>query len=221
MRSVFFLLILVCLSPIILNASSCTIDNTKGKSISNFDGCKSYLTSSDNKICCYVSGKDKDSNDISACHEFSGTEKGVAKDLFELEEGLLSKKYYLQVDCNLGKKISLCHPDDMKSDKALSTNVCKNNYYVSLTGLQDDIECCYLTGKSIQNKDVYSCVGIDKYFYTKEYRTNEIESGEYKRLGALRDVKINCHSSDSTSSSSSSFLSGFLSLLVALFSFLL
>ena len=54
----------------------------------------------------------------------------------------------------------------MKSDTSLSNN---KNYYVLLTGLKDNIECCYLTGKSLQNLDVYSSVGIDKYFYAKEY----------------------------------------------------
>ena len=41
-------------------------------------------------------------------------------------------------------------------------------------------------------KNVYSCVGIDQYAYTIDERKKEIESGDFKRLGALTDIKIEC-----------------------------
>ena len=45
-------------------------------------------------------------------------------------------------------------------------------------------------------KNVYSCVRNDKYFYTIEEMKKQIESGDYKRLGALTDVNIVCPSSN-------------------------
>ena len=105
MRLIFLSLILLCLTPIILN-STCTISYSNSEEISSFDDCKDYTTKSENKVCCYVKGVDTKSNEISACSEFTGTEKGVAKDLYDLE-GSIIKKYYLEADCNLGKKF-LC-----------------------------------------------------------------------------------------------------------------
>ena len=210
MRFVFLSLILLCMSPLILSADICKIDRTKGQGISSFNDCKSYTTTSDSKVCCYVKGQDADFNDVSACNELTGTEKGAATDLYDLEGYI--RKYYLKADCNLGKTIALCDPDDMKSDTPLSTNICKDHYYVSLTGIYDNMKCCYLTGKNVQNKEVYSCIGIDDMFYDKQSRLTEVESGKYKRLGALKDVTINCRAS---------FVSGFISLLVTLFSLLL
>ena len=67
MRFIFLSLILLCLSPLILNAESCEIDSTNDKNITNFDDCKGYSVSSDSKVCCYVSGQDNKNNDISAC----------------------------------------------------------------------------------------------------------------------------------------------------------
>ena len=197
MKFILSSLILLFLSHFILSASSsCTINITKSQNYSSYSDCKSISTSSDNKLCCYVKGKDKDENDISACQEFTGTEKGVAIDLFDLEKGhyefLDYVKYFLEVDCNFTKKISLCNPDAMKSDSPLSYDICKNNYYVTYTGVDDDMDCCYLTAKNVQNKDVYSCVGIDDYFNTKADVKNELESGKYERIGALKDIKITC-----------------------------
>ena len=106
------------------------------------------------------------------------------------------------MDCNLDKKITLCDPDDMKSDNPLSTNICKDLYRISITGVMDDMKCCYLTGKSLQNKNVYSCIGIDDMFYTKEEMKTKIESGEYERLGPVTDIKIDCGSEGSNSISS-------------------
>lgn len=213
MRFIFLSLILLCLNPLILNAESCKIDYTNDKNVTSFDNCKGYSVSSESKICCYVSGQDNENNDISACQELTGTEKGIAKDLFDLQELSFSTKYYLQADCNLGKKISICDPDATKSDTPLSLNICKNYNSVSYSGILEDMKCCYLTGKNVQNKDVYACIGTDEYFYTIDDRKSEIESGKFKRLGALKDVNIVCNSS--------SFISSFLSLLVALFCLLL
>ena len=205
MRFIFLSLTLLFLIQFIQSDTPCSIESTKDQNISGFNDCKSISTSSIYNLCCYVSGFDNEENKISACSEFSGTEKGVAKDLFDLEG--FFKDYYLQVDCNFTKKISLCHPDDMKSDTPLSYDICKQNYYVGFYD-NDDVECCYLTGKNVQNKDVYSCVGIDNYFSTISDMKNELESGKYKRIGALKDVEIICKfNSNNDSSSDSSFLS--------------
>jgi hypothetical protein len=74
------------------------------------------------------------------------------------------------------------------------------------------MKCCYVTGKSVKNENVYSCVGIDQYFYTEKEMTNQIESGKFERLGALKDVKISCASPS---------LFSFLSLLITLFALIL
>ena len=211
MRFIFLSLLLLCLSPLILNAESCKIEITRDKGASSFNDCKGYSVSSDSKVCCYVSGQDRDFKDISGCQELTGTEKAAVVELYDLVSPLY-RNYYLQADCNFGKKTSLCDPDDTKSDKPLSTDICKNFMNVGVTGINEDMECCYLTGKSVQNKDVYSCVGIDQYMYIIADRKNEIESGKFKRLGALKDIQIVC---------GSSFLSGFLPLLVVLYSLIL
>ncbi len=215
MRLVFLSLILLCLTPLILNSTLCTIDNSNSEQISSFDDCKSYSTSSENKICCYVKGVDAKSNNISACTELTGTEKGAAEDLFNLEDHYIQRKYFFEADCNLGKKINLCDPDDDRSDTPLSTNFCKSHISVDVSGVDEDMQCCYLTGKNVQKKQVYSCIGIDEYFYDKKERINQIETGKFERLGALTDIKIEC------SNSYLSFLSRFLFLLVALNSLLL
>ena len=208
MRFIFLSLTLLFLIQFIQSDTKCSIKNTKDQEISSYKDCKSITTSSENKLCCYVSGFDNKENKISACNEFSGTEKGVATDLYDLEG--IFKEYYLQVDCNFTKKISLCDPDDMKSDTPLSYDICKNKYNVGILGIDDDMKCCYLTAKNVQNKDVYSCVGIDNYFNTISEMKNQLESGDYERIGALKDVEIICNSntkSNSDDSSNSSFLS--------------
>ena len=126
------------------------------------------------------------------------------------------QKYYLQVDCNFTKKISLCEPDDMKSYTPFSHDICKDKYNVNLLGIDDELICCYLIGKNIQNQDVYSCIGIDNFLYTEKDRINELESGEFPRTGNLKDIIIECDNS-----LSSSFLSKSLFLLVGLFSLIL
>ena len=207
MRFIFLSLTLLFLIQFIQSDTACSIESTKDQNISGYNDCKSISTSSENNLCCYVSGFDNEENKISACNEFTGTEKGAAVDLYGLEG--YSRKYYLQVDCNFSKKISLCHPEDMKSDTPLSYDICKQNYYVGFYDIDDDMECCYLTGKNVQNKDVYSCVGINNNYYNISKMKNRLESGYYKRIGALKDVEIICkfNSNNDSSSDSSSFLS--------------
>lgn len=216
MRFIFLSLIVLCLSPLILNADSCTIETTKDKDISSFGDCKGFSVSSDSKTCCYVSGVDANFNEISACQELTASEKGAAVDLNDVEmENTFKRKYYLEADCNFGKKTALCDPDDRKSDTPLSANICQNYVYVSVLGIEDDMKCCYVTGKNLQDKDVYSCIGIEEDLYPISDRKNEIETGKYKRLGVLKDINIDCKLS------SSSFLSGFLFILLVLYSLLL
>ena len=106
MRFIFLSLIVLCLSPLILNADSCTIETTKDKDISSFGDCKGFSVSSDSKTFCYVSGVDANFNEISACQELTASEKGAAVDLNEVEmENVFTRKYYLEADCNFGKKL--------------------------------------------------------------------------------------------------------------------
>ena len=209
MRFIFLSLTLLFLIQFIQSDTPCSIESTKDQNISGYNDCKSISTSSIYNLCCYVSGFDNEENKISACNEFTGTEKGAAVDLDGLEG--FFKDYYLQVDCNFKKKISLCDPDDMKSDTPLSYDICKQNYYVDIMGIDNDMKCCYLTGKNVQNKDVYSCVGTDNYFSTISDMKNELESGKYKRIGALKDVEIICKSNSNSNNDSSSDSSSFLS----------
>ena len=113
-------------------------------------------------------------------------------------EGYTSKlkSYYLTADCNLGQTLSICDPDDRKSESPLSAEECSKYPVVNYDGVSDDSKCCYVTGISVSKKNVYSCVRNDKYFYTIEEMKKEIESGDYKRLGALTEVNIVCPSSN-------------------------
>ena len=175
----------------------CSLDKTKNKNVKSYEDCQAYTTSSTSKKCCYVNGVDKNENSISACSELTGTVKGALKDLNELE-GLLTsyKDYYLDADCNLDKEISICNPDDRKSDTPLSVDYCSKYPTVLITGVDEDFNCCYITGVSVDKKNVYSCVGISPYIYTIDYRKNEIESGDFKRLGALTNINIQCASNN-------------------------
>ena len=117
------------------------------------------------------------------------------------------KNYYLNADCNLGKEISLCDPDDKKSETPLSTEYCSKYKVVRSSGVKDDSKCCYVSGVSVDKKNLYSCVGISPYIYTKEELKKEIESGDFKRLGALTDIKIECLSENTADFYSISIIS--------------
>ena len=192
---ILILAIALSLMGIILGAESCKLSQTIGKNIKSFSDCKSYSTSSENNICCYISGKDKNENSISACNELTGTVLGAFKDLYNLEEVNFGpyRTYYLNADCDLGETIALCNPDDRKSESPLSAQECAKYSYVDVSGVDKDVKCCYVTGTSVSKKNIYSCTHIDSYS-TKDYMKKKIESGEYKRLGALTNINIECYS---------------------------
>ena len=193
----FILFLLTSLIGFILLADPCKISSSNGTNVSKYEDCQVYSTSSSDKLCCYVKGADEKENPISACTELTGTVKGALKDLNELEGYSSSyRNYYLNADCHLDKEISLCHPDDRKSDTPLSVDYCSKYPTVLITGVDEDFNCCYITGVSVDKKNVYSCVGISPYIYTIDYRKNEIESGDFKRLGALTNINIQCASNN-------------------------
>jgi len=212
-----FCLILIT-SLISLNLGNrCTIANSKDENVKSYEDCQDYTTSSTSKLCCYVNGVDDEENPISACAELTGTVKGALKDLDELEGySSLLKNYYLNADCHLDKEISLCDPDDRKSDTPLSADYCSKYPTVLITGVDEDFNCCYVSGVSVDKKNVYSCVGIEPLIYTIDERKNEIESGNFERLGALTDIKIECTSSSSANFHSISIISLILSILIIL-----
>jgi len=212
-----FCLILIS-SLISLNLGDrCTIANSKDDNIKSYEDCQDYTTSSTSKLCCYVYGVDDEENTISACAELTGTVKGALKDLDEVEGySSLLKNYYLNADCHLDKEISLCDPDDRKSDTPLSADYCSKYPTVLITGVDEDFNCCYVSGVSVDKKNVYSCVGIEPLIYTIDERKNEIESGNFERLGALTDIKIECTSSSSANFHSISIISLILSILIIL-----
>jgi hypothetical protein len=212
-----FCLILIS-SLISLNLGDrCTIANSKYDDVKSYEDCQTYTTSSTSKLCCYVNGVDDEENPISACAELTGTVKGALKDLDEVEGySSLLKNYYLNADCHLDKEISLCDPDDRKSDTPLSADYCSKYPTVLITGVDEDFNCCYVSGVSVDKKNVYSCVGIEPIIYTIEERKNEIESGNFERLGALTDIKIECTSSSSANFHSISIISLIISILIIL-----
>ena len=188
----FNLVLIISLVGMILG-QDCTISNSKNDGATNYESCQDYTTSSVSKVCCYVNGEDSKGNKISACQELTGTEVGALKDLDQLEKYYaLLTDYYLKADCNLGKEISLCNPNDHRSETSLSVDYCSKYKVVRILGIDDDSKCCYVSGVSVDKKNVYSCVGIDFIMNDKEFLTNKIESGEYKRLGALTNIKIEC-----------------------------
>ena len=191
----FTLILISFLIALVLGASPCNIAYSNVTNVTTFEDCKAYITSSSDKFCCYVNGVDKNENPISACAELTGTVRGALKDLDELEGGIAAIKryYYLKADCHLDKEISICHPDDKKSYSPLSADYCsKYSVVETVTGVDDKSKCCYVSGISVDKKNVYSCIGIDNNFYTIDERKNEIENGDFKRLGALTDIKIEC-----------------------------
>ena len=122
----------------------------------------------------------------------------------------------MTADCNLGQALSICDPDNRKSESPLSVEECSKYPVVNYDGVSDDSKCCYVTGISVSKKNVYSCVRNDDAVYTIQEMKKQIESGDYERLGALTDVNIVC-----SSSNYGKFFSVFIiSLLFALFNFL-
>ena len=204
-----------------LGAETCTIRQTKDQSIKNFEDCKSYSTSSESKVCCYVNGTDTKENAISACNELTGTVKGALKDLKELG-GLSSdfRSYYLSADCNLGQTLSICDPDDRKSENPLSVKQCSKYPVVNIDGVSENSKCCYVTGISVSKKNVYSCARNDDYVYTIQEMKKQIESGKYQRLGALTNVNIVCPSPSPSPSYGNYCSISIISLVCALLNFL-
>jgi hypothetical protein len=190
----FTLILISFLIDLVLGASFCNIAYSNNTNVTTFEDCKAYTTSSSDKFCCYVNGADKKENPISSCAELTGTVRGALKDLNDLEGALSTMRYYyLKADCHLDKEISICHPDDKKSYSPLSADYCsKYSVVETVTGVDDKSKCCYVSGISVDKKNVYSCIGIDNNFYTIDERKNEIENGDFKRLGALTDIKIEC-----------------------------
>jgi len=190
----FTLILISFLIDLVLGASFCNIAYSNNTNVTTFEDCKAYTTSSSDKFCCYVNGADKKENPISACAELTGTVRGALKDLNDLEGALSTMRYYyLKADCHLDKEISICHPDDKKSYSPLSADYCsKYSVVETVTGVDDKSKCCYVSGISVDKKNVYSCIGIDNIFYTIDERKNEIENGDFERLGALTDIKIEC-----------------------------
>ena len=162
------------LMGMILGIESCKLSQTRGKDIKSFSDCKSYSTSSESKVCCYISGKDKNDNTISACNELTGTVSGALDDLRRLEDVSLGeyRTYYLNADCNLGETIALCEPDDRKSESPLSAQECAKYPYVGITGVDKNVQCCYVTGTSVSKKNIYSCTFIDAYFTKDKMKKN-------------------------------------------------
>ena len=212
-----FCLILISFLISLNLGDRCSIANSKYDDVKSYEDCQAYTTSSTSKLCCYVNGVDDEENPISACAELTGTVKGALKDLDEVEGySSLLKNYYLNADCHLDKEISLCDPDDRKSDTPLSADYCSKYPTVLITGVDEDFNCCYVSGVSVDKKNVYSCVGIEPLIYTIDERKNEIESGNFERLGALTDIKIECTSSSSANFHSISIISLILSILIIL-----
>ena len=205
----------------IFGVLECKIGNTKDKNINNFADCRNDTTTEEDKVCCYVNGKDKDENTISACNELTGTVKGALKDLNSLE-GLLSdyKDYYLNADCNLGQILSICDPDDKKSESPLSVEQCSKYPVVNIDGVSENSKCCYVTGISVSKKNVYSCARNDDYVYTIQEMKKQIESGKYQRLGALTNVNIVCPSPSPSPSYGNYYSISIISLIYTLLNFL-
>ena len=72
----------------------------------------------------------------------------------------------MTADCNLGQTLSICDPDDRKSESPLSAEECSKYPVVNYDGVSDDSKCCCVPWISVSKKNVYSCVRNDKYFYT-------------------------------------------------------
>ena len=193
MKILFLLIASFSFIDLIFCAIPCRIEDTKDQNITNFEGCQSFSKAISENVCCYVQGKGENETSISACAELSPKVNDSLKDLKYLE-GFYSnqKKYYLNAICETGKEIGLCDPDDRKSDTPLSAEYCANFTVVRLFGADKNASCCYLHGKNGSNNDVYSCIGKDSYIYTEDELKSEIENGDFKRLGVLSSISIEC-----------------------------
>ena len=188
-----FILLLTSLIGSILLANPCEISYSNDTNVTKYEDCQKYSTSRYDKLCCYVKGADKRENPISACAELRNTVEEALKDLDYLEVLLTYERYYyLTADCHLDKEISLCHPDDKKSYSPLSVDYCSKYSVIGIDGVEKDFKCCYITGVSDDKKNIYSCIGISQETYTIDFQKYKIGNGDYKRLGALTNINIQC-----------------------------
>jgi len=185
---VLTLCLILSLISSIFGATSCGIFDAN---ISSFANCQEYSTSSTSKLCCYVHGEDFSGNKLSGCEELTGTTRGAYQDIYM--KSLLYKNY-LDADCNFGKEISICDPNFRKSNTPLSPEICSKSIVAPLGDIDEDDKCCYVTGISVDKKNVYSCVGIGNSFNTESYEKEQIEKGYYQKLGPLNNVNIECYS---------------------------
>ena len=63
---------------------------------------------------------------------------------------------------------------------------------VGINGVEKDYKCCYITGVSDDKKNIYPCIGINQDTYTINFQKYKIGNGDYKRLGALTNINIQC-----------------------------
>ena len=194
---ILILAIAFSLIGIILGYESCIMSNSIGKNIKSFEGCKAYSTYSEKKLCCYVHGKDKNENSISACNELTGILDEALAELYILESAVPpdDREYFLEADCNFGQTLSLCDPNDRISESPLSIHECAKYPVVTLVGgVERSSKCCYVTGTNANKKNMYSCVKVEEILFPVDEMKKDIENGKYRRLGALTNVHIECYS---------------------------
>ena len=63
---------------------------------------------------------------------------------------------------------------------------------VGINGVEKNYKCCYIIGVSDDKKNIYSCIGIIQDTYTINFQKYKIGNGDYKRLGALTNINIQC-----------------------------
>ena len=61
----------------------------------------------------------------------------------------------MTADCNLGQALSICDPDNRKSESPLSVEECSKYPVVNYDGVSDDSKCCYVTGISVNKKKMF------------------------------------------------------------------
>jgi hypothetical protein len=189
--SVFLYLFFTFISHV-RNLGGCDIDTTAGAK--SYEDCKDISPFSSGKTCCYVKGEDDKGNAVSSCYELGNNRKDALVDLHNLET-FSYHTYYLDADCNFGSQLQICSPNIRKSTSPLSVEQCAQYPVVSITGISTDSSCCYVTGVNQKNQNIHTCVKVSKYLYTEEYQKKELEAGNYKHLGPLRDVEVMCSES--------------------------